>query len=619
MTIWTNEANELDKIYDSSKGQHPDIDKELEQLIKTGDPNVVMLYSRRCLEVIVSDLCETELKRPRKTEPLKGIIDKLNKEEKIPSHIIASMLGVNSLSNYGAHPKEFDPEQVKPVLNNLAIVTKWYLKFKDPVPVVKSKKESHASEQLDISNVEKSIAILPFKNDSPDEENTYFINGIMEELLTNLQKIREFRVLSRTSVEQYRHQSKSIPEIAKELGVSYIVEGSAQKYANMFRMRVQLIMAAKENHLWAKSYQQEILDVTDIFSIQNQIAEAIAEELNAAITPREKELIEKVPTTDMEAYETYVLGRNYLSNFTPHDLENALKYFKLAVEKDEGFALAYIGISDSWYGLYQLGVYPPSDPAPLKEIYTALNKALALDNSLAEVHLSLGNLKASVEWDWDACMKEYDIALSINPNYANVYAAYSNSLMALGRVDESIDMINKAVNLDPNNIFTQDLYGATMFFARRYDIAITTFQNILKMEPHNFLAMQMLPMSFHMTGNYKDELKSWKSYMNTHYENSELDLDKIFDAKYTEKDYKRTMNILADNLLEHLESNYFDIFIIALLYAGAGENEKTLKCLERCYELHNPNILFLLNPVFDTIRSEPRYIELCKKMNLPHN
>jgi len=196
MPIWSSEIKELEKLNEPISGRLPALEKEMGQLLKTGDENVAMLYSRRCLEIIVTDLCETELKRARKTEPLKGIIDKLHKEEKVPSYIITSMHGLNTLSTYGAHPKDFDPEQVKPALSNLAIIMKWYLTCKgveipgkpladEEEPVIGAR-----NSKSDTAKHEKSIAVLPFINDSPDQENTYFINGVMEEILNDLQKIK---------------------------------------------------------------------------------------------------------------------------------------------------------------------------------------------------------------------------------------------------------------------------------------------------------------------------------------------------------------------------------------------------------------------------------------------
>jgi hypothetical protein len=240
MAIWSAEIKELEKLNESLKGQLPDLERELERLISADDENMILLYSRRCLEVIITDLCECELKRPRKTEPIKGIIDKLHKEDKVPSHIIASMHGLNELSTYGAHPKDFDPEQVKPVLNNLDIIIKWYMKYREIGKDIKAKPTEVIEQNIkvteeekksitipkrrligvvsglilliaivvavlfftniigsgkQIKELEKSIAVLPFINDSPVDSNKYFINGIMEEVLNNLQKIKDFRVL----------------------------------------------------------------------------------------------------------------------------------------------------------------------------------------------------------------------------------------------------------------------------------------------------------------------------------------------------------------------------------------------------------------------------------------
>src|SRR4030066_687995 len=180
----------------------------------------------------------------------------------------------------------------------------------------------------DPAKLEKSIAVLPFINDSPDQENTYFINGVMEEILNNLQKIKDLRVISRTSAEQYRGQKRPISEIAQELGVNYIVEGSGQKYGNSFRLRAQLIMAEHESHLWGESFQQKITDVEDIFSIQIKIAESIAEELKAVISPEEKRLIEKIPTDDIDAYDAFLKGKFATYKLTPEDLDAAIRYFE---------------------------------------------------------------------------------------------------------------------------------------------------------------------------------------------------------------------------------------------------------------------------------------------------
>jgi TolB-like protein len=497
MTIWSAEIRELEQLYESIKGQIPDLKKELGQLIHFEDPNVIMLYSRRCLEVIITDLCECELKRPRKTEPLKGIIDKLHKEEKVPSHIISSMHGLNELSTYGTHPKDFDPEQVKPVLSNLDIIIKWYLKYKEigtepkTEPDEEIKHETKSPENLKRSiqiskkrliglvsgmillimivasvlffknnigsgrqtkELEKSIAVLPFINESPVDSNKYFINGIMEEVLNNLQKIKDFRVLSRTSTDQYKGQDRpTIPEIAKKLDVSYVVEGSGQKVGNNFRLRVQLIRGkGKEAHLWAHSYEQEIKETKDIFRVQSQIAQAIAAELKVVITPEEKQLIEKIPTANLTALEFYQMGREeekfpyyliFSSPFgaginppTKKSVERAEKMYKTALKYDSTFAPAYTGLAEIyWCKNYDKEYFSKNF---MDSAIFLVKKALSIDDQLPDAHFIMGMYHSEKDNNYRKALEELDKTLKLNPNY---WLAY----LAKGEIDEDAVMALK--------------------------------------------------------------------------------------------------------------------------------------------------------------------------------
>ena len=589
----------------------------MDQLIKTQDANVVMLYSRRSLEVIITDLCECELKRPRKTEPLKGIIDKLNSEEKVPSHIITSMHGLNSLATYGAHPKEYDQEQVKPVLSNLSIIIKWYLKYKDPqvTSKAKAKEKKIEGKYAEVPAAEKSIAVLPFKNDSPDEGNTYFINGIMEEILTNLQAIKVLRVISRTSAEQYRNQNKSIPEIAGELGVNYIVEGSAQKYGNTFRLRVQLIMAAKESHLWAKSYQQEIQEATDIFNIQSQIAEAIATELGAAITPNEKLLIEKEPTKILAAYDAYLKGQFYWRKLTKNDLETAMQYFELAKEKDPGYALAYAGICDVWVGLQQMGFVPPSEAGP--KAMGAAMKALELDNTRAEVHYTLALMKTWGMWDWKGGESAFKNAIALNPNYAEAHAYYSHFLNIVGRPEEAMEQIDLALKMDPHNPLLKTLHIIDLLFVRRYDEAIAAAQEVLKIDPTSKLAMLGLIQGQHFAGKFDEALetlKGWSSFFDF-----KENLLSAIDKGYGQNGYIGALHFLADTLAVQSKSSYITPTDITLYYALAGDKELAIKFMEQSFNSHDPNFPYLRMPTCDIINNDPRTLELLKKAGLTNN
>ena len=616
MPIWSAEIKELERLNDSLTGKSPMLEKEMGLLLRTEDENVAMLYSRRCLEVIVTDLCETELKRPRKTEPLKGIIDKLNKEEKVPSYIITSMHGLNSLSTYGAHPKDFDPDQVKPALSNLAIIMKWYLTYKGVEILTQPSDEEETvagarKSKSDTAKNEKSIAVLPFINDSPDQENTYFINGVMEEILNNLQKIKDLRVISRTSVEQYRGQKKPISEIAQELGVNYIVEGSGQKYGNTFRVRAQLIMAEHESHLWGESFQQKITVVEDIFNIQTKIAETIADELKAVITPEEKQLIEKVPTSNNEAYEAYLKGRFYLQNVNQNNLDIAQKHFELAIEKDPAYAYAYTGIAYIWLLRQQMGFTIPEVAGP--KILEAISKAAELDSNITEVHFMQACINYLGVWDWKTSESEFRKALEINPNHSEAHGLYAQLLYILGRPKEAIKHSELSIKLDPLNQLVKMWYGFNFLYEKRYDETISIYREVLKLDPANYPFYSGISEASHLKGQLEEALESTRLY----YINWYPDIDHIFD-QYTKLGYSGVMNLEGDLLVKQSEKKYVMPADIVELYGMGGNKEKTLEWLEKGYELRDPTTPYIGRPFFSSLLlNEPRYQELLRKLNIP--
>jgi TolB-like protein len=310
-----------------------------------------------------------------------------------------------------------------------------------------------------IKKLEKSIAVLPFINDSPDQENTYFINGLMEEVLNDLQKISDCRVISRRSVEQYRNQMKSIPEIAKELDVNYIVEGSGQKYGNTFRLRVQLIAADHERHLWADSYEQVISEPKEIFRIQNQIAQRIAEELKVTITPEEKQSIEKIPTNNLMAYDLYLRGMDTLNkvwsyNENKQTFSFAREMFDKALSYDSTFSLAYIGLANVyWFAhLNDESFYSKNY---LDSVLILANKALSFNDHLAEGYKLRGGYYIR-NGKTEQAIKEWDKALKYNPNYDEVYWAKGLNIY-FGDYDhmdfvKGFECLHKAISLNRENV-----------------------------------------------------------------------------------------------------------------------------------------------------------------------
>jgi TolB-like protein len=307
----------------------------------------------------------------------------------------------------------------------------------------------------DILKLDKSIAVLPFLNESPVDSNKYFINGIMEEVLTNLQKIKDFRILSRTSTDQYIGTNRpTMPEIAKKLGVSYIVEGSGQKYGNMFRLRVQLIKGkGKENHLWAKSYEQELKETTGLFNIQSQIAQAIVAELKATITPEEKKLIEKVPTTNLTAYDLYLKANNYLKEYEKTSdssfYQNAIIFYKTAHVIDPNYAKAYTGLARAYYDRYQWETY-------FKEKYmdsmlVLAKTALSIDDQLDEAYYIEGRYY-QINGNSPKALDIYDKALKINPNFYPAYEGKGDIFTStVPDYVKGIDNYHRALNLISGN------------------------------------------------------------------------------------------------------------------------------------------------------------------------
>jgi TolB-like protein len=458
------------------------------------------------------------LKRPRKTEPLHGIIDKLNKEESVPSHIIASMHGLNELSTYGAHPKDFDPKQVRTTLINLETIIEWYLKYKDTAIDIKAKPTGETGQEIiSTENVksstliqkkrligilsgsivliaiaiavlffthniggdnqakepEKSIAVLPFRNLSNDTTQLYFSDGIVEAILNYLSKVGELKVISSTSTKRYRDTELSIKEIGRELGVASILEGSVQKTGNRIRITAQLIDAGTDAHLWSEIYDK---DISDIFAIQSEVAQNVAKELKATLKSVEKEQINKYQTKNPEAYNFYLQGLFHIKKRTNEGYKKSIEYFEKAVALDPDYALAYAGLADtyfllSWYDLIQ----KPEGYAKSKEY---VNKALGIDKNLAEAHAVLGTVLCWNEWKWEEARKELQLAIELNPNFISAHSYYAELLEILRENSEARKQVNIALELDPFFWMMHYLSGRLYLNEGKFNESLDEFRKV---------------------------------------------------------------------------------------------------------------------------------------------
>jgi TolB-like protein len=474
-----------------------------------------------------------------------------------------------------------------------------------------------ASASVSVVELEKSIAVLPFINDSSDQENTYFINGVMEEILNNLQRIKDLRVISRTSVEKFRGQNKSIPEIAQELGVNYIVEGSGQKYGNAFRLRVQLIMAAKESHLWGESFQQKITEVEDIFTIQTQIAESIASELNAVISPEEKQRIEKVPSINLAVYEQYLKARSYYGDFSRQSLNKALEFLNSGVEKSPNWAPLYVGLTEVWFTIQGCGYEPPSVTGP--KIMENLYKAMELDTDLSDVHYLKALIAFMVEWDWKKSEEEFLKALAINPNHSSSRIYYSFLLAGiLQRYDEALAQGELAYSLDPLNPNTKAGYAFTLIAAGDFKSGLSLAEEVVANDPGNIVAHSIIVVVASRFKDYEKLLRSDRYLLQLVIPVEQDFFDEIHSI-FRESGIVSAYEIILSHLEKFAENNYIQFLEMVYRYIIAEQPDKAMDWIEKGYELHDPQMAYISSKAYylDPLFNNPRFIAMCEKMNLP--
>jgi serine/threonine protein kinase/tetratricopeptide (TPR) repeat protein len=448
---------------------------------------------------------------------------------------------------------------------------------------------------------EKSIAVLPFENLSEEKSNAYFTDGIQDEILTRLSKIADLKVISRTSTQRYKHTSQRPSDIAHQLGVANLLEGSVQKTNDQVRVNVQLITAANDTHLWAETYDRKL---TDIFAVESDIATAIAKTLQARLTGPEKTAIAKRPTANPEAYELYLKGRFFWNKRTATDLRKAIEYFNQALGKDPSYALAYAGLSDAYLVLSLYGAASPADSFP--QAIAAAKKAIELDDTLAEAHTSLACSLAYYDFDFDQSLKEFQRAIELNPNYATAHHWLSNGVLsALGQFERAIAEGKRAVELDPLSLIINADLGQDFFYARRYDEAIVQLRKTIEMDPRFYFAHWALGTALQLKGPLSEAIAEYSKAV-------ELN-DDPFVLAFLGQAYARAgqrdeaQKILA-RLSEEAKSRYVHGYSFALMYLALGDKERAIDEMERAYRERDANVVEIkVDPMLDDLRGNPRF------------
>ncbi|MBA2646000.1 MAG: winged helix-turn-helix domain-containing protein [Pyrinomonadaceae bacterium] len=458
-----------------------------------------------------------------------------------------------------------------------------------------------------------SIVVLPLENLSGDPAQEYFADGMTDALIGDLAKIGELRVISRTSSMHYKGTKKSLPEIADELKVDAVVEGTVQRSGERVRIRAQLIHATSDRHLWAETYERDVRDVLDL---QSEIAQAIAREVQIKMTPVEQARLTPRRPVHPKAFDDYLQGRYlYWNKRTEENLGKAIEYFQSALREDPTYAPAYAGLADchNALGSVQFGAGPPMEARRRAE--EAAAKALEIDPALAEAHSALGYVK-HFNWDWAAAEQEFKRAIELNPNYAHAHSFYAGYLMSRGRAEESLAASNRARELDPFSLSISVHRGFLLGNARRYDEASEQLRRVIAMDPNHYHAYWFLGHIYAFNGQLDEAVAaSEKAVSLSGRAPSALGM---LGLVYGLAGRKGEATKVLNELLELNERRYVTPAALAYVYIGLGDKDQTFVWLEKAYQERSYYIAWLkVNPIVDSLRSDPRCDDLLRRAGLP--
>ena len=660
MNIWSTEIKDIERLYNSLQGSFPNLEKELKRLIATDDENMLLVYSRRCLEVLITQLCETELNRKRGTEPLQRIIDKLNKEEIVPHNIIVSMQNVNSMSTFGAHPKDFEMEQVKPVLHNLKTIIKWYLNYAQEKGTSSEKsgteKEKTKARTVSLQSKSKSgkrmilitsillavtviavvmklsnfngknnaanaasigsIVVLPFSNYTGQDSLDYFVDGMHSSLITDMGKVGSLRIPGATTSQVFKNSHKTIKEIASELKVDVALETAVMCLGqDSICFQTRLIKPGQEEvQLWTADYK---IAKDQILNWYNGITKQIAEEVNVKLTHEEETLLSESRTIDKQVYEDYMKAHYYWGDASRESLQKAREHLNSAIQKEPDWAPLYSGLAQVWLVIQQMGYEQPS--VAVNEIYRNIDKALELDPNLPDAHFLKAMLAHLVEWDWAKAEKEFLHALAVNPSDAQSRVLYAQLLCVLQRVDEAKIQGELAYELDPLDPYMKIWYSALLPAFGECKKAIAVVEELTAVDPGNYIANSEIFIAAYMCNDYDKVIKAEK-YLLPVLSINEGEIKEI-ERIYSEKGFVSAYEKIMEYLEKFAENNPIAFMDMAVRYIMAEQPEKAMDWIEKGYEMHDPQMTYIatgiynLKPLFDN----PRFIAICEKMNLPVN
>jgi len=456
-----------------------------------------------------------------------------------------------------------------------------------------------------------SVAILPLENISGNPDQEYFAQGMTEALITELSKIKALRVISRTSAMRYKNTDKSLPQIANELSVDAVVEGSALLAGEHVRITAQLIEAATDRHIWADSYEREL---RDIITLQKEVAHTIAQEIRITVTKEEQGRLAQVRPVNPEAYELYLKGRYFWDKRTPEAMTKGIEYFRQAIREDPDYALAYTGLADSYHLLASYSILAPMEAFPKAK--EAALKALEIDGTLAEAHNSLAATELLYDWDWAAAEREFKRAIELNPNYVTAHQWYAIYLTVTERMNEAITEIKRAMEIDPLSLSLQTGLARQFYFVREYDQAIEQYDKALELDANYVFARAFLGLAYVQKLMYEEAIAEFRQAVALT-EGKEPGMLAVLGHAYgVSGQNDEALGILSE-LSRLSEQRYVPPFYIAVVYVGLGDSDHAFEWLEKaCADRSEWMIYLNVEHILDPIREDPRFETLVERIGL---
>jgi len=483
---------------------------------------------------------------------------------------------------------------------------------KDPAQRFETPNEFAATltSEIVVARVGKRrLAVLPPINLMNDPEQEYFVQGMHNALISELQRAGVV-VIARTSVLQYRDTQKPIRQIAAELGVDALVEPSVFRAADSVELEVRLVDGNTEEYFADPITRTG--QFGNVVAMYRELTRAIATEIQATLTPQVEAHLASAHPVNSEAYEAYLKGQFHWYRVTAKEVDTALHYFDLARKIDPDYALAYAGIATVWGARMQMGLVPSREAWP--KATAAVAKAVELDSTLVEVQYTLAIVTAFYDWDWQKAGQAFQRAIKINPNYPDVRAYYSHFLYITGRPEEAMEQIGRARELDPFNSLFQAMHGMDLHFARRYDDALTMLRDTLAKAPNDFTALAGIRTTYHLLGRFDDAIEAWRA---SFFAAGDRGSEAVLMRGYTQGGYSGALTSMAEVLIERSRTTYVTPWQIATLYTRAGRHADAIQWLQQAYDAHDVHMPYIsVDPIFDPLRDDPRFQALLRCIGL---